>query len=491
MSEFVKIKPVRNIVTGSLFRIVSDDLATKATITSIKEDSLFTTELKEGDKVTFYNNYNARNLNTKTYTVDSITSASVFVAKEIVTIESDITKPNQNGELFKYAIKELDTEYNVYYDKRVLTSSIVGYKEDRIFSDLSLLDVDPNLVDIDEYNLISVATPIKFGGTSANEKDLKVLGHYTGNLASDYKVQIDGEGAAHVTTVTCVADVSGSLHRTGFIFYTPYAAVLVLIGINRADEGIHNSHSLSSTYGFKHTAYVYIDKGTSANDVCTAIFDALDDSDLTPDGIFTVSNKSSATFRITSAQKGKCRAPIVLPSMTATSTGISFTSADGASSFTDSNYESDGLNSTVWREYDFIEVKNSEKNDGVYQFQRRSDGTVIIKGEEFVEEEADKGYPVIIKNGIFESCGFSFSATVTGTNCTFKWSDTNGEIWNEETVAMLGMHHLNNEVRILFPTLTTFTSGDYWTFTFPKPNMIVTRNSIKELDNIYKCTEVC
>ena len=213
MSEFIKIKPVGDIITGSNFRIQSKDISTGATITSINGDSLFTTELKEGDKITFYNRYNDKNFLTKIYTVDSITSATVFVAKEVALLDDD--KADQDGKvIFRYAIKEIDTYYNTYPDKRILKSSIIGYKEDNIMSDLSLLDVDPNLVDVDEYNLVSISTPIEYGGASANQKDLKVLGNCTGKTSVDYKIAISNAGAANVTTVTCVADSAGSLTAT-------------------------------------------------------------------------------------------------------------------------------------------------------------------------------------------------------------------------------------------------------------------------------------
>ncbi len=486
MNEFIKIKPIGDVLTGTVFKIQSDDISTKSVITNHSGDSLFTTELKEGDKITFYNSKNKLNLIKKTYTVYSITSNTVLTAIEVSVLDDNLTA-DQNGKITYYtAIKELDTSYNTYPDKRILKKSIVGYKEDIYFSDISLLDVDPSLVDIDEYDLVSVSTPIKFGGS--NQPHLQVMGHCTSNKKIDYKVQIDGAGAAHVTTVTCVADSGGSLNQTGFIFYTISGPVAVVISVNQGDT--INAAVTYPSYGFKALIPVYIDAGTSANDVCTAVFNALNDSDLKAViTAFTVSNKSSATFRINNVAKGAVTLAKVLPSMTSSSTGISFSSSDGTSSLTDTNFESDGLDSTVWAEYDRIEIRDSEKNNGFYQVHNRTDGKIIIKGNRFVNEDA--GYPVIIKNALFESSGFSFATTVLGSNSTFKWSDTGGEIWNESTVTIKGMHYLSNGVRILFPLLNDYTANDYWTFSFPKPNMIKTRNKITELDNIYKCTNLC
>mgnify|MGYP003152718569 CR=1 FL=1 len=79
MSEFVKIKPVRNLLTGTRFVAQSTSVDDAAIITCHSGDSLFTTELKEGDKVTFYNKYNKRNKVSETYTVDSITSITIFL----------------------------------------------------------------------------------------------------------------------------------------------------------------------------------------------------------------------------------------------------------------------------------------------------------------------------------------------------------------------------------------------------------------------------
>ncbi|QDP46423.1 MAG: hypothetical protein GOVbin1709_85 [Prokaryotic dsDNA virus sp.] len=496
MSEFVKIKPVGDMITGSQFRIISIGI-NAATITCLAGDSLFTSELKEGDKVTFYNKYNKRNLLTAIYTVDSVTSNTVFVAKEIATLINNRSKSDENGKIiYKYATKEVNTYYNSYSEKRILKKSVVGFKEDNHISDISLIDVDSSLVDTDSYDLVSSPTPIKYTGTSANQKEFDVLGHYTGNSTADYKVEIDGTGAAQVVTVTCGADSSGSLNATGFWIYTIAGPVLVMIHVNGADRKSQFSTSSGeflggfSSYGIRRSYSVFIDENANSSTVATAVYNALNDSDdHTPE--FTVSNLSSNTFRITLKSKGVIDIPKVFPSMTSTSTGISFTSADGESSFTDANFESDGLDSTVWNEYDRILVLNSEKNDGAYQFHSRTDGKVIIKGDKFVNEDADNNYPVIVKSYYVESCGFTFATNTAGTNCTFKWSDTNGETWNESTVAIKGIHHLNNNVRIEFPKLVDYTSGDSWTFTTPKPSMVRTRTSIEELDKIYKCAEVC
>ena len=134
-------------------------------------------------------------------------------------------------------------------------------------------------------------------------------------------------------------------------------------------------------------------------------------------------------------------------------------------------------------------IENSEKNDGEFKLDAISGGTITSKTDNFVNEDA--GRDVIIRNRDFAgSAGFSFAATVTGVNDKFKWSDTNGDVWNEESVTIKGMHYLNNGVRVRLNHVA-YTVDDYWTFSFPKPTMIKSENTIEELDNIYKCTNLC
>jgi hypothetical protein len=498
VSEFIKIKSISDILTGTIFQIRSSSIDGVATITCRGGDSLFTTELKEGDIVCFYNAYYDRNPMRIEYTVDSITSTTVFVAKE-TSLGNDYN-PNIRGNVYSYAIKKLNNAYHNYEDKRVLKSSIVGYKKDSNMPGLVLLDIDESLIDSKEYDLVSVNTPIIFGGTSANQKNFKMLGHYNGANSADYKVQIQTVGVADVRTVTCVADSAGSLDGKGFYFHTPFNKYAVKILVNTADnmsvDGIERFRESSKPPHIDVLFSVFIDAGATNAEVATAIYNILVETTKDGAGVtrtkpfgFTVSNLSSNTFRINCTEKGVITAPSnVSPEMTARSSGISFKNVNGISSLTDTNYESDGLDSVTWEEWDILYIENSEKNNKGFHVHSVSDGTITIK-ENFIDEDA--GRDIIIRNRDFSGgAGFSFAATVTGVNDKFKWSDTGGEIWNDTSVSIKNTNYLNNGIRIqLIPH--GYTANDYWTFSFPKPTMIRSENTIEELDNIYKCNSIC
>ena len=491
MSEFIKIKPVGDTLTGDKFFIQSFNPNDKATITSLGGESLFTTELKEGDIVCFYNFQYDRNPIKVEYTVDSITSDTVFIAKEI--------SKSKIGNSYYRANKKIDTHYIKYPEKRLLTSSIVGYKKDPNSPGIVLLDTDESLADSKEYNFVSTNTPVEFGGLTASQKYISIGGQYNGLASSDYRVKIQTVGVQDVCTVTCVADSGGSLDGKAFYFHTVNNKYMVIIHVRKADtvpiDGVQRYGA--RMVGIHDIFNVSIDAGDTNAEVATAVYNRLLHTNEVYDGTartrakdFTVSNLSSNTFKITCNSKGLITAPSdASPEMTSRSSGISFKSVNGISSFTDTNWESDGLSSVTWSEWDKIYIENSEKNNIVCTVHSVTDGTVVIKEDKFVNEDA--GYDVIVRNLSFSGgSGFSFADTTTGVNDKFQWSDTNGDIWNEQNVAIKNVNYLNNGVRIkLLPN--NYVVNDYWTFSFPKPTMIKTENTIEELDNIYKCTNIC
>ena len=491
MSKFIQIQPFGTRIVGRFFQISPNYVNRTSTLLAEFGDSKFTDDVKAEDTILVYD-FTGNFKEYKVLTVVSDTELTIEGSNDKVIHVDYITK--------KFPVA-----------KKVLVDRIVGYKEDTTRSNSVYLEVDSGLIKDDKISDSKLTSPysnLQFGGTSGNKRSIEIFGEYSNTKPRKYKVQIDTAPVAHAITITCPADSSGSLENTGFLIRNKYLIYYRMLKADARNESIIEAIEQSnSEYAPIEVNY---NENDSASTIATNTYNAIDAVDGALTTEFTVSNLSSATFRITNSVTARPNESLV-PFFRTFGTSmldkktISFFDAGSYGVIEDSAGGFDVAGDDSFRDGDMIHIKGAlnEENNGYKQILKVvSSSKILIRYLEnydgLVRELAVDRDPGLAKGSTSElnygidiiagDSGVSAAVQTQGTNCKFKWTneaDLVTDEWNATTVEILGEHLLENGIGVRLPNKTTYTVNDYWTFEFSSPCYIKHNGTIEEIDEIF------
>ena len=466
-TNYIELKPSKIYLQGTNFILESGGFYEATTVTCSNGDSNFTAHVGVGDVLEF--STGSRKLQA---TVKSITSSTVMV------VYLDDSKYYNRKRFSRYCkvrpegvsqyIKrefisgfEKDAKSNVYY---LYPSEMLGR-----FGEFANRNDN---VKFSRYGFYSKMPFISYtaADTDAQENDLTVPAFPISKGHSHYRVKIDTVAVAQVTKLTTVADSGGSLDNT----YVVIGGVSDSISICLVSQEDQTGDSRDILRNAREGSFVTVEiaSGTGANDVATAIKDAVDDLD---NWSATVSTN---VVTITNGTKGKCSSSYD-PIADRTATTISAITRDDSYSILQDS--ADGFGSYV--KGSKIKITTTQNViDGVYTVFSSSASTIVLE-EPFPENPdviSESSVDSVASKNIFSAAdlesvtieagrtGFTIlndgsSSTVVGANDKFTYSYDGGVSFPVTGREILGDDTINNGFLLInFKKTTGHSLNDYW-----------------------------